>query len=163
MPKLEQPVMTLLEPGKYAARIVDAQVVDNPFEEAKSQLQLTFQLLDAEVAGEELKSWANWTLGKRSRLREWVRNILFFGDDLPEDYVFDSDDLVDQTVSLLIVNKRKESDGTVYSRVEAIMAPGRRRVAQPGLPTTTPTAAAPAPTAAAPAAGAEVEADEVPF
>ena len=102
--------------GIYPASIVSIDLDDNS--EYGSQVKFRF-LLDpfpGFASGKELHAWASASFGPKSKLFKWTQSIL---GTLPEDYSFDSDDLINKRV-MLVIGHTVKPDGAVFDKVELI-------------------------------------------
>jgi hypothetical protein len=108
---------TQLEPGIYDAKIVGAEVSDNPFEPGKQRLTLTLDL----GGGIERRAYCNTTLGPKSTLARWLAAI--YGN-VPDE--LDIQDLIGVACRCMIVSKTTK-DGRPTDAVTELLAPKKQQ------------------------------------
>ncbi|MBN1890347.1 MAG: hypothetical protein JW850_20300 [Thermoflexales bacterium] len=137
---IEQKQYVLLPTGEYNAVITDLEETSGEY---GPQVKVKFTLTDPDQAGNELTAWASATFTPKSKLYGWTRAA--FGADIPKTYNFNSDDLINRPVRLVVIRKTKD-DGSEFNRVDGVL---------PAPVTAAPVPAAPAVTATPPPVTAE--------
>jgi hypothetical protein len=101
--------------GIYAATI--QSIVQDDKSEFGSQLKFKFLLdpFEGYESGKELMAWASAKFSPKSKLYKWTQTLL---GAIPADYEFDSDDLLNKRVSLVVGHYVK--DGTEFDKIESI-------------------------------------------
>lgn len=145
---IEQKQYTLLATGEYSAVISSLEETTGEY---GPQLKIKFLLTDPAYAGNELTAWASATFTPKSKLYGWTR-AAFGVDTVPKTYNFNSDDLVNRPVRLVVVRKTKE-DGSEFNRVDGVLPAAPVTPAPAPVPAVqaAPAAWQPAPVQAAPA------------
>lgn len=121
----------VVEPGEYAAKVAELEVVDGQF---GKQLKVGFEL--AEFAGVQVSGWASLKLSPKSKLYKWAKAICFGGEDFAGD--FDLDNLLGRACRL-VLDVKQGNDGAEHNNIVDVYPP--RRGTRP--------AATPAPTGSA--------------
>ena len=114
--KIERTKYEPIPEGIYPASIVAIDLDDTS--EYGSQLKFKFQLdpFEGYESGKELHAWASARFSPKSKLFKWTQSIL---GNVPDDYGFDSDDLMNKRV-LLVIGRNVKPDGTEFDKVESI-------------------------------------------
>jgi hypothetical protein len=102
--------------GIYPASIVAIDLDDTS--EYGSQLKFKFLLdpFEGYESGKELHAWASARFSPKSKLFKWTQSIL---GNIPDDYAFESDDLINKRV-MLVIDHNVKPDGAVFDKVESI-------------------------------------------
>lgn len=112
--KIEQSKYEAVDPGIYPATISSIAEEDGKF---GPQIKFIFTF---EADGGEERTLIGWTskrFSKKSKLYAWTTSLL---GAVPDDYAFDSDDLLGKQV-LLVVGQRYGADGmTLFNSIESI-------------------------------------------
>lgn len=127
--KIEQSTYEALEPGVYPGRITDILEEDGIY---GPQLKIYFFLDPTEnyEDGKQIYSWCSRKFSPKSKLYLWTQAIL---GRIPTDYVFDSDDILNKPI-LVVVGNRPNADGSqVYDYVESVKPLKKRNSEQSGL------------------------------
>ena len=112
--EIEQTQHVLLPVGEYSAQITEVEPDDGQF---GPQVKFTFTILDEDYRDLTLLGWTSAKFNNKTKLYEWTREA--FGNPIPKDYNFRSDDLVGRDVSLTVIVRRKD-DGSEFNRIEAV-------------------------------------------
>lgn len=115
---VEQTVYEVLPTGEYPASINQIEEVEGQFGD---QLKFEFAIQGGEHDGTTLLGWASKKFSNKSKLYKWTKAA--FGADIPPNYDFDSDDLLDRKIVLTVVVNTKD-DGSEFNRIETVR-PGR--------------------------------------
>lgn len=161
--QIKQEIHELLPVGDYPATIVDIEATDGFYGQ---QLQFTYNIADGQHAGAIVKAWCSAKFSTRSKLYGWTR-AAFGGADIPADYTFNSDHLLNRRVVLTIIQQTKE-DGTEFNRVQAVKPfrpAGNGQAPAAAAPAAQQPAGPPAAPAALPFDGNRppAEVDDIPF
>lgn len=109
---------TQLHPvGEYRAVIADISAAEGEF---GPQCEFTFGLIDVDPDIAVIRGWATQKFSPRSKLYAWTKAARG-GGLIPEDYTFDSDDLIDKEVLLTLVIRDRE-DGSQFNRIDLVKA-----------------------------------------
>lgn len=102
--------------GIYPATIMTIDLDDTS--EYGSQLKFKFLLdpFEGYESGKELMAWSSARFSPKSKLFKWTQSIL---GNIPDDYNFDSDDLLNKRV-LLVVGRNIKPDGGEFDKIESI-------------------------------------------
>lgn len=101
--------------GEYPATIDNIEDADGQF---GPQLKFTFSIASGPYADKVLSAWCSKSFNVKSKLFAWTKAV-FGGVDIPEDYNFDSDQLVGQKVMLTVI-KKQSPDGAEYNKVDSV-------------------------------------------
>jgi len=121
--------MTKYEPipaGVYVAQVGNVEEAEGQF---GSQLKIRFDLLDPDFDDRSLTGWTSCKLSPKSKLWAWTKAAIFSGHDIPDGWSFDSDELLDKRVQI-VVSAERGSDGEVFNKVKDVL-PLRQRPARP--------------------------------
>ena len=121
-----------LPPGMYAASVSNIEEVNNPFEEDKTQLQLTFTI-DGENNDDgtpcEKRAWANPVFNPQSKLYKWVSAI----SGVPAaGEPFRTSTLVGKPCRIFM-NTAKKADGTEFTKIVDVLSAEVNIPKKPGL------------------------------
>ena len=144
---IEQAQYTIVPTAEYKARIVEIDEDEGQF---GPQVKFSFIILGGEYDGQTLLGWCSAKFSSQSKLYHWTRAA--FSADIPTDYSFNSDDLLNRKVALTVVIKQKD-DGSEFNRIEDV------RGSNSTGPAPTPQPVAPPPPSPSPYA----DDDEIPF
>jgi hypothetical protein len=102
--------------GVYPASIVSIDLDDTS--EFGSQLKFKFQLdpFEGYESGKEMHGWASARFSPKSKLFKWTTSIL---GNVPDDYDFDSEDLINKRV-LLVIGRNVKPDGAEFDKIEGV-------------------------------------------
>lgn len=126
--KIEQTTYEAIEPGVYPGKITDILEEDGQF---GPQLKFIFLLdpFEGFEDGKQLHSWCSRKFSSKSKLYTWTTSIL---GRLPSDYVFDSDDILNKSI-LVVVDNRFSTDGSqLYDFVESLKPLPKKRNPEQG-------------------------------
>ena len=112
--QIEQTQYVLLPVGEYPAEI--SEIVEDEGMFGK-QLKFTFDIEDGEHAGQSLLGWTSAKFSPKSKLYGWSKAA--FNAQIPKDYNFNRDDLINRKVNLTVVVKEGD-DGAEFNRIEAV-------------------------------------------
>ena len=128
--KIQQSTYEALEPGVYPGKITDIQEEDGAY---GPQLKVYFLLdpFEGYEAGKQLYAWCSRKFSPKSKLYSWTQAIL---GRITPDYVFDSDDILEKPV-LVVIDNRFSADGSqLYDYVESLKPlPKKRNSEHSGL------------------------------
>ncbi len=111
---IEQVEYTVIPTGDYTARITEIEDDEGLY---GPQVKFGFTISGGEFDGESLLGWCSAKFSVKSNLYKWTRAA--FGADIPTDYSFNSNDLLNRKVALTVVIKESE-DGTEFNRIEGV-------------------------------------------
>jgi len=128
--KIPQSTYEALEPGVYPGKITDIQEEDGAY---GPQLKVYFLLdpFEGYEAGKQLYAWCSKKFSPKSKLYSWTQAIM---GRISPDYVFDSDDILEKPV-LVVIDNRFSADGSqLYDYVESLKPlPKKRNSEHSGL------------------------------
>ena len=126
--KIQQSTYEALEPGVYPGKITDIQEEDGAY---GPQLKVYFLLdpFEGYEAGKQLYSWCSRKFSPKSKLYSWTQAIL---GRITPDYVFDSDDILEKPV-LVVIDNRFSADGSqLYAYVASLKPLPKKRNSEHG-------------------------------
>lgn len=122
--------------------ITEAKIEEGEYQgKPRTQVKVTFEVLDEEYLGSKLTYWAGFSLHEKSKLRPLAEAVTGkTGDELYE--TFDTDDLVGKEVMVMGETHHYKKDGedrsilkpTIFKAINA----GRRRPAATSAPAASP-------------------------
>ena len=115
--KIPQTFVRTYPVGEYVARIdkVVAKAGDYG-----PQLQIAYKLVQMDEDASPVLGWCSQTFSNKSKLYA-VTKAAFGETEIPKEYTFDSDDLINKKVLItLVVRTRK--DGTQFNRIDSLRA-----------------------------------------
>jgi hypothetical protein len=113
---IDQSAGTDIPTGEYTAKVARIEEATGKF---GPQLKVKFILSGPpDVDGTSTCAWYGQTFSPKSKLYGLVQ-AAFGGTAIPTTYNFNSDDLINRVVRLVIVEKTK-SDGAVFSKVDSV-------------------------------------------
>ena len=128
--KIPQSTYEAVEPGVYPGKITDIQEEDGAY---GPQLKVYFLLdpFEGYEAGKQLYAWCSKKFSPKSKLYSWTQAIM---GRISPDYVFDSDDILEKPV-LVVIDNRFSADGSqLYDYVESLKPlPKKRNSEHSGL------------------------------
>jgi hypothetical protein len=127
--------------GVYPATIVDITLDDTSVYGSQLKFKFLLDAFEGYENGKEMIAWAGAKFSPKSKLFQWTQAIL--GKKIPEDYDFNSDDLLDKRI-LLVIGRNIKPDGREFDKVEGIK-PLREAAAKPAPIGITQTRPAPRP------------------
>jgi hypothetical protein len=113
--QVEQTVYEVLPTGEYLASVSEIEQEDGQFGQ---QLKFVFEVGSGDFEGVTLWGWTSMKFSNKSKLYKWTK-AAFGGADVPQEYTFDSDDLLGRKVVLTVVVNTKD-DGSEFNRVDAV-------------------------------------------
>ena len=113
--KINQTKYIALPIGEYVAKITAITEEEGQF---GKQLKFQFDLLAPDLFMRYITGWATAKFSKKSKLYAWTKAALG-GNPIPEDWDFDSEDILGKIVRLELVTEEK-SDGEVYNQIHAV-------------------------------------------
>ena len=126
--KIQQSTYEALEPGVYPGKITDIQEEDGAY---GPQLKVYFHLDPTEdyEEGKQIYAWCSRKFSPKSKLYTWTQAIL---GRITPDYVFDSDDILNKPI-LVVVGNRENADGSqVFDYVESLKPLPKKRNSEQG-------------------------------
>lgn len=126
--KIEPTKYEPIPDGVYAAQVGNVEQAEGQF---GTQLKIRFDLLDPDYSDRSLIGWTSCKLSPKSKLWAWSKAAIFGGHDIPSNWTFDSDDLLDKRVQV-VVSTERGSDGETFSKIKDVL-PLRQRPAKPSL------------------------------
>jgi len=115
--KIQQTFVRTYPVGEYVARI--DKIVPKAGEYGP-QLQIAFKLIQMDEDASPVLGWCSQTFSNKSKLYAWTK-AAFGGGEVPREYTFDSDDLINKKVLItLVIRDRK--DGTQFNRIDSMRA-----------------------------------------
>ena len=112
--KIEMTKYEAVDPGIYPGKITSIDEEEGKF---GPQIKFTFELETDNGDQKTLIGWTSKRFSKKSKLYSWTTSLLGV---LPDNYTFDSDDLIGKEV-LLVVGLRHGTDGvTLFNSIESI-------------------------------------------
>jgi hypothetical protein len=138
--KIEASSYEPIPAGVYVAQVGKVEQVEGQF---GTQLKIRFDLLDPEYSDRALIGWTSCKLSPKSKLWAWSKAAVFAGREIPKGWTFDSDELLDKRLQV-VVSTERGSDGETYNRITNVL-PLRQRP-----PSTSRNAQAPAVTTRVP-------------
>ncbi len=115
--KIPQTFIRTYPVGEYVAQIEKVTPKAGDF---GPQLQIAFKLVQMDADASPVLGWCSQTFSNKSKLYGWVK-AAFGGGDIPKEYTFDSDDLINKKVLItLVIRDRK--DGTQFNRIDSLRA-----------------------------------------
>ncbi len=115
--KIEQTKYEPIPAGVYMAQVGNVEQAEGQF---GSQLKIRFDLLDPDFSDRSLTGWTSCKLSPKAKLWAWAKAAIFGGRAIPDDYTFDSDDLLDKRVQI-VVSTERGSDGETYNKVKDVL------------------------------------------
>lgn len=130
--KIEQTHYEALPTGEYTALITSVAPAKSQYGD---QLLFKFQIIKpAEYAENTLQAWTGQNFTAKSKLFQLVENALFGGGKIPDDYILDTDDLINKLVRLVVLERTRD-DGTLGNKIDSYKpATARTREAQKPAP-----------------------------
>ncbi len=116
-----------IAPGIYTGKITQIEAQDGQF---GPQLKFTFQLdpFEGYEAGKQQHAWCSQKFNAKTKLYAWTQAVL---GKLPPDYAFDSDDLIDKQVTLVIGNRYSGDGNQLFDFVESVKPRQQKRNPEP--------------------------------
>ena len=128
--KIPQSTYEAVEPGVYPGKITDIQEEDGAY---GPQLKVYFLLdpFEGYEGGKQLFSWCSRKFSPKSKLYSWAQAIL---GRITHDYFFESEDILEKPV-LVVIDNRFSADGSqLYDYVESLKPlPKKRNSEHSGL------------------------------
>ena len=126
--KIQQSTYEAVEPGVYPGKITDIQEEDGAY---GPQLKVYFLLdpFEGYEAGKQLYAWCSRKFSPKSKLYSWTQAIL---GRIPSDYVFDSDDILNKPVMVVIDNRFSADGAQLYDYVESLKPLPKKRNSEHG-------------------------------
>jgi hypothetical protein len=118
--RINQTHYQVLPIGEYVAKITEIVEEDGKF---GLQLKFTFDMLAPDLYMRYVTGWCTAKFSKKSKLYAWTKAALG-GNPIPEDWAFDSDDILNKIVRLELVTEEKD-DGETYNQIHAVK-PGQK-------------------------------------
>lgn len=128
--KIQQSTYEAVEPGVYPGRITDIVEEDGIY---GPQLKVYFHLDPSEEYedGKQLYAWCSRKFSPKSKLYLWTQAIL---GRIAPDYVFDSDDILNKGVMVVIGNRYSTDGSQLFDYVESLKPlPKKRNSEHSGL------------------------------
>lgn len=128
--KIPQSTYEAVEPGVYPGKITDIQEEDGAY---GPQLKVYFLLdpFEGYEAGKQLYAWCSRKFSPKSKLYSWTQAIL---GRISPDYVFDSEDILNKPVMVVIDNRFSSDGAQLYDYVESLKPlPKKRNSEHSGL------------------------------
>lgn len=113
---ITQTAGTVIPTGEYPAKIVSIEETTGQF---GPQLKVKFMLSGApDIDGTTTSAWYGQTFSPKSKLFA-LAVAAFGGRAIPATYNFNSDDLLNRSVRVVVVEKQKP-DGSTFSKVDSV-------------------------------------------
>ena len=128
--KIQQSTYEAVEPGVYPGRITDIMEEDGTY---GPQLKVYFLLdpFEGYADGKQLYSWCSRKFSPKSKLYQWTQAIL---GRITPDYIFDSDDILNKPVMVVIDNRYSADGSQLFDYVESLKPlPKKRNSEHSGL------------------------------
>ena len=128
--KIPQSTYEAVEPGVYPGKITDIQEEDGAY---GPQLKVYFLLdpFEGYEAGKQLYAWCSKKFSPKSKLYSWTQAIM---GRISPDYVFDSEDILNKPVMVVIDNRFSADGSQLYDYVESLKPlPKKRNPEHSGL------------------------------
>ena len=126
--KIQQSTYEAVEPGVYPGKITDILEEDGIY---GPQLKVFFHLDPSEEYedGKQLYAWCSRKFSPKSKLYLWTQAIL---GRIAPDYVFDSDDILNKGVMVVIGNRYSADGSQLFDYVESLKPLPKKRNSERG-------------------------------
>lgn len=126
--KIEQSTYEAVEPGVYPGKITDIVEEDGLY---GPQLKVYFDLdpFEGYEAGKQIYAWCSRKFSPKSKLYGWTQAIL---GRITPDYVFDSDDILNKPVMIVIDNRYSADGSQLFDYVESLKPLPKKRNSEHG-------------------------------
>ena len=126
--KIPQSTYEAVEPGVYPGKITDIQEEDGAY---GPQLKVYFLLdpFEGYEAGKQLYAWCSKKFSPKSKLYSWTQAIM---GRISPDYVFDSEDILNKPVMVVIDNRFSSDGAQLYDYVESLKPLPKKRNSEHG-------------------------------
>lgn len=115
----EQVIHETLPAGQYPAKITDIELDEDG--QFGPQFKFIFNLPTGEDGEKRaLTGWTSDVFSNRSKLYSWCRVAVFNGEDVPRDYILNTDDFLGKYVFRLVTVEKRE-DGTKFNKIKEMM------------------------------------------
>ena len=113
--KIQQTKYKPVPQGIYAATVENIEAESGQY---GPQLKFTFKLdpFEGYEDGRQMLAWCSQKFSPKSKLYIWTSALM---GKIPDDYTFDSDDLINKKC-LLVIGQRTSSNGGEYDHIEKI-------------------------------------------
>ena len=126
--KIQHSTYEALEPGVYPGKITDIQEEDGAY---GPQLKVYFLLdpFEGYEGGKQLFSWCSRKFSPKSKLYSWTQAVL---GRITPDYVFDSDDILNKPVMVVVGNRYSTDGSQLFDYVESLKPLPKKRNSEQG-------------------------------
>jgi len=127
--KIEQSTYEAVEPGVYPGKITDIVEEEGLY---GPQLKIFFFLdpFEGYEGGKQIYSWCSRKFSPKSKLYLWTQAIL---GRITPDYVFDSEDILNKPVMVVIGNRYSADGSQLFDYVESLKPLKKRNSEHSGL------------------------------